>query len=641
MNIGQKISGRYEVIRKLGHGGMAEIYLVHDSVMDRDVALKFLPSDLKGQTGLRLRFEREVRTIASLEHSAIVPVHDVGDHEGQPYLVMRYMAGGSLTQRLDKLTLTETAVIFHRLAPALDKAHEKGFIHRDIKPDNILFDEEDQAYLADFGISRPTEEPSLLTQSGNAIGTPYYMSPEQIRGETLDGRSDIYSLGVMLFEMWAKHRPYQATTIYDLMNLHVQAPIPNILQYNPQLPPICQTIVNKAMAKQPKDRYTTARELAEAVSTVDQPVAVVQPTVVARPIATVKPAVAAPAPNVVPPQGTTVVEPPVVQPKPRPSQPALRKRANPLWWLVGIGVVVYGVWQLAFAGSNISNLPASSPTATPEPTTLELGIALGATRVRPADGMVMVGAPGGTFMMGSDPAEDTQAQDDEQPQHPVTLDDYWIDQTEVTNAQFALFIDVEGYETTAEKEGNGYNWDGDSWELIDGANWQQPQGPDSNINGLENHPVVLVSWYDADAYCRWAGGRLPTEAEWEYAARGDTRRIYSWDGSFDASRLNASGTGDGYERTAPVGSFSPAGNSWVEAQDMAGNVWEWVYDWYGAYKDSAKTNPSGPESGSVKVLRGGSWSHIAFLTHAANRDYDDPDDRYDSLGFRCVVPPGQ
>jgi serine/threonine-protein kinase len=591
--------------------------------------------------------------------------------------------------------LAETTLIFHRLAAGLDKAHEKGFIHRDLKPDNVLFDEEGLAYLADFGIARPTEALSPLTQSGNVIGTPTYMSPEQIRGQKLNGRSDIYSLGVMLFEMWAGQRPYQATTTYDLMNMHVQEPIPDILQRNPKLPPACQTVITKAMAKQPSERYATAREMAEAITAVFHQPSLPEP-IPTPPLKT---------PRFV--QRETVAEQPPARPAPPGAQaaaPAAPKprRQTAVWWVAGLGVALYALWQLVFAGGGQENptptpiiavveqratATSKPPTATLEPVTVTpkpltatpkspiatpvlptatlepvtvtpkpltatpgAGIPLGATRVRPADGMVLRG----TFQMGSDPAQDPQAFDDEQPQHAVTVDGYWIDQTEVTNTMFATFVTATSHETTAEKEGSGLNWDGDRWEWIDGANWQQPQGPDSSINGLETHPVVLVSWFDADAYCRWAGGRLPTEAEWEYAARGDDGRIYPWGDNFDGTQLNFcdkncpfthadANADDGYERNAPVGSYSPAGDSWVGAQDMAGNVWEWVYDRYGTdyYGNSPAVNPTGPESGSLKVLRGGSWSDGAINTRAANRYYDYPGNRNDLFGFRCVVAPGQ
>lgn len=580
--------GRYEVKGRLGRGGMAEVFSAYDPALNRQVAIKVLPRQLTFQTELRQRFEYEVKTIGSLRHDAIVPVYDVGEHEGQPYLVMPHMAGGSLRQRLGHLTNQEIATIFTRLADAVDKAHEKGIIHRDIKPDNVLLDESGKAYLADFGIARALEATAPFTAG---VGTAAYMSPEQVKGEALDGRSDIYALGVTLFELWTGEPPYQAANANTVQYKHVQDPIPNILQRNPKLPRACRAIMNKAMAKQPKDRYATAGELAKAITAVAYP----------------------PPPKKADPPQKSILE-------------------RPLWqWVAAIIALLagvagfcndsFGVIDRISSNPTATNVPALSEngteplTPTPEPPTPETAITLGATRVRPADGMVLRGVPGGTFMMGSDPAQDPQAQDNEQPQHPVTLDDYWIDQTEVTNAMYGKCVAAGNCDASSNAD-------------------------DSTYNGAD-FPVVGVSWYDADAYCRWAGGRLPTEAEWEYAARGDTRRIYPWDGSFDASRLNARGTGDGYERTAPVGSFSPVGDSWVEAQDMAGNVWEWVYDWYSDYDDSAKTNPSGPESGDFKVLRGGSWSSDAIYNRAANRNGYVPDSRNATFGFRCVLPPGQ
>lgn len=628
--------GRYEVKGRLGRGGMAEVFSAYDPVLNRSVAIKVLPSQLTFQTELRQRFEYEVKTIGSLNHPAIVPVHDVGEHEGQPYLVMAHMLGGSLRQKLGRLTNQEIAAIFKRLADAVDKAHQKGIVHRDIKPDNVLLDDDGRAYLADFGIARALEATAPFTAG---IGTAAYMSPEQVKGEALDGRSDIYALGVTLFELWAGEPPYQGANANTVMYKHVQDPIPNILQRNPKLPPACRTIINKAMAKQPRDRYGTARELAEAITAVAYP----------------------------------------------PQPPTADSPKRPFWertvwqWVIAVSVIIGIFAGMAQIYSTVSPNPTVTterptvtpespaatpepptatpklPTATPEPPAAAPEPVAGQAQVREIDGMVMRWVPGGTFQMGSDPAQDTQAQDDEQPQHAVTLDDYLIDQTEVTNAMFAIFVTKTGHETTAEKEGNGYNWDGDSWELIDGANWQQPQGPESDINGLEQHPVVLVSWDDADAYCRWAGGRLPTEAEWEYAARGDAGVIYPWGDDFDGTRLNFCDTNcpfdwrdatvnDGYERTAPVGSYFPAGDSWVGVQDMAGNVWEWVYDGYGAgyYNNSPDANPSGPESGDFKVLRGGSWNLTAFNTRAASRrSYANPASRNINVGFRCVLPPGQ
>ncbi len=212
----------------------------------------------------------------------------------------------------------------------------------------------------------------------------------------------------------------------------------------------------------------------------------------------------------------------------------------------------------------------------------------GDTWSRPADGMVMVYVPAGEFPMGSDEGDDL-AFDDEFPQHTVYLDAFWIDRTEVTVAMFRAYVGDTGHVTTAEEEGGGYAWvEGEGWKWVDGADWQHPFGQESAAQ--DDHPVVQVSGYDVMAYCEWAGGQLPTEAQWEKAAWGTDERIYPWGDAFGGNELNycdANCPGDwrdeehddGYAFTAPVGSY-PDGVSPYGALDMAGNVWEWVSDWY-------------------------------------------------------------
>ncbi len=194
--------GRYEIKAELGRGGMATVFHAYDPRFKRDVAVKVLPREFLHDLTFRERFEREAQTIAALEHQAIVPVYDFGEEEGQPYLVMRYMPGGSLADRLAQgaLSIQGVAQILTRLAPALDKAHSQGIIHRDLKPANILFDDEDNPYLSDFGIAKLVEATAALTGSA-IIGTPAYMSPEMAKGEEVDGRSDVYGMAVLLFEM--------------------------------------------------------------------------------------------------------------------------------------------------------------------------------------------------------------------------------------------------------------------------------------------------------------------------------------------------------------------------------------------------------------------------------------------------------
>ena len=258
--------GRYQIKDEIGRGGMATVYLAHDSRLGTDVALKVLPHQLSHDPNFRIRFEQEARAIAKLrEQAAIVPIYDYGEEEDQPFLVMRYLDGGSLANSLKQhgaFSLHETIPVIDRLASALDAAHQKGIIHRDIKPANILFDKDGNAYLSDFGIVRISESTANMTGSA-IIGTPAYMSPEQIHGDkAIDGRSDIYMLGIILFEMLTGEPPYQADTHARVMMAHLMNPVPRILDRQSGLPPDCQIVINRAMAKQREARYPNAGALA-------------------------------------------------------------------------------------------------------------------------------------------------------------------------------------------------------------------------------------------------------------------------------------------------------------------------------------------------------------------------------------------
>lgn len=267
----------------------------------------------------------------------------------------------------------------------------------------------------------------------------------------------------------------------------------------------------------------------------------------------------------------------------------------------------------------------------------------------------MVYVPAGEFNMGSTDAEVDSALalcneyhsyserewfEDEQPVHTVYLGAFYIDETEVTNAQFAQFLNERGNQ----QEG-GVTWlnIGDEDCLI-----TQTGGQYRPKNGYEEHPVVEVSWYGADAYCQWTGKRLPTEAEWEKATRGTYRQMYPWGNTFDGSKLNFCDKNcseewkdalvdDGYARTAPVGSY-PAGASPYGALDMAGNVWEWVADWHdeGYYNWSPGRNPQGPDSRAGREVRGGSWQVAPNDVRSANRHWSMPAYRHYDLGFRCA-----
>ncbi len=309
--------------------------------------------------------------------------------------------------------------------------------------------------------------------------------------------------------------------------------------------------------------------------------------------------------------------------------------------------------------------PVPTPTAT---TTVILTptLGIGSETTNDVDGVTLKFVPEGEFVMGITQDEIDQilagklcgncTEDwfwDEQPAHTVFLDAFWIYQTEVTNDQFAHFVESTGYVTTAEMDGYSDIIFNEGIEEVEGVTWKTPVDPDDDFSELGDHPVVHVSWYDAMAYCEWAGGRLPTEAEWEKAARGsDEGYLFPW-GSSPASGQFANycerscpndqrdyRNNDTFAYTAPVGSF-PLGASPYGVMDMAGNVWEWVYDWRDGdyYESSPEDNPVCLEEGKYKTLRGGSWYNNQNPMLVTSRFGGVPDEPNNLVGFRCVFGP--
>lgn len=260
------------------------------------------------------------------------------------------------------------------------------------------------------------------------------------------------------------------------------------------------------------------------------------------------------------------------------------------------------------------------------------------TQVSQTDGAVLVYVPAGAFVMGSDAGEKN-----ERPTRRVQLSAYWIDRTEVTASSFARFAEAARYRTTAEQEGWAWVWDealkkGEGWWRREkGVSWRNPAGKGSDWKAVPDQPVSQVGWPDADAYCRWAGRRLPTEAEWEHAARGGDGRRYSWGSERDPKRANLKGGEDGFPGVAPVARF-PQGASPFGALDMAGNVWEWVADWYHpqAYKTMAAKDPKGPAKGTRRVVRGAAWGSPIEWATTTNRYDRLPPYRNNKIGFRCA-----
>lgn len=260
--IGKQI-GQYQIEEQIGQGGMATVYKAYQPSINRHVAVKILPSQYAQDPNFVKRFEQEARAIAALEHPHILPVYDFGTQDGLTYMVMRYIKWGTLSKFMGQPLAPERIVgLIGDVASALDYAHKQGVVHRDIKPSNILIDNNGEALLTDFGIAKMMAGSSAtqLTGAGSVLGTPAYMSPEQAKGEHIDGRTDIYSLGVVLYELLTGQQPYQAETPVALVLKHITEPLTSPRVIKPDIPGPLEQVVVKAMAKDPGQRYQTAGE---------------------------------------------------------------------------------------------------------------------------------------------------------------------------------------------------------------------------------------------------------------------------------------------------------------------------------------------------------------------------------------------
>ena len=256
--------GPYEVRRLLGQGGMGAVYLAADRALDRMVAIKMLPPQLSDEPEIVARFQREARAIARLRHPNLMHIYTVGEHEGRPYFAMEYVKGSTLSSLIAKLghiPPPQAAHVAAEVLSALDKVHQAGIVHRDIKAGNIMIDEDGRAILMDFGLARQ-EQDSRLTADHTILGTPNYMSPEQAKGERLDARTDIYSLGVVLYEMLTGAPPFKGKTSFEILRQHIESSVPPPSEIQPDVPEAFDVVVARAVAKSSADRYQDVRQMA-------------------------------------------------------------------------------------------------------------------------------------------------------------------------------------------------------------------------------------------------------------------------------------------------------------------------------------------------------------------------------------------
>ena len=630
--------GHYQVLKPLGSGRFGTVYLARDNKLRREVALKVLHSQWASDQEMRSRFMREARAMARLKHPNIVTVHAVEDGTQQPYIVMEYVAGRTLDRYLQQpgaqgaghlsrsaapISAADALPILRQMAAALDAAHQQKMVHRNVKPANVLMAPNGHVKLTDFRIVKQFQTPSTSLMSRDIIGTGLYMSPEQAdesRQHEIGPASDIYALGIVTYQMLAGRPPFTGGNLQAILYAHLNTAPPDPRTFNPNIPASVVPVLQKALAKQPAARYRSANAFVNALEEALQS------------------------------QGEPIPGP---VPAPTPRQQAL------LSWPIMIGGIVVLLLLGIIIGSTLNGwtngaeptpvivaeateeaqgslspadgpiptltleptpTPSPTPTKTPAPTVqVQSGVLVMKTRVAKEDGMIQVYVPEGHFLMGSVPGE-VDASDDERPQRSVHLDAFWIDQVEVTNDMYAAC--VSDGECRPPEVNKSYTRD---------SYFDDPE--------YSNYPVIEVSWDDANIYCRWAGRRLPTEAEWEKAARGTDGRKYPWgnnEPTDDLLNFN-SNVGD----TTEVGSYPDAASPYG-ALDMAGNVWEWVADWYGAeyYKDAPSHNPTGPISGTERVLRGGSWFNFgAGWVRAAVRAGVDDAVRVNYRGFRCAASP--
>jgi len=624
--------GNYEIVSPFGEGGMGELYLGRHSRLAREVIIKtirtedFSPRQIEH---LRDRLEREAFVQSQLDHPHIVRVYDfiaVGD---TTCIVMEYVPGRDLRKMITRETGPiadyRALKLFKQVLAAIEYAHSfiyldktgarhQGIIHRDLKPANILVTPDDLVKVTDFGIVK-VRGVKGGTQMGFNPGTPEYMSPEQARGRELDHRSDIYSLGVVLYEMLTGRVPFEGdgsgTSDYEIRRGHIEMAVPPMAHYYPGISAELEKVVLKSLEKNPDDRYQTAHQFYELIEEYEQTGSAkitgrmlgARQTVLQEGRGGGRSSLAdAPTVGI----GSTIITDPS-----RPSNPSAISNNTPASYpsANSAGVNNYPRQNVIRPVEQKSKLPLLVSAVVLALLTIGISYWLltrpkpsidpGPKQAIPAD---MISIPGGKFMMGR-----SDGNDYEKPVHEVTVNPFYIDATEVTNEQYQQFVDATRRQPPP-------HW----------PNGRAPIGQDS-------HPVYNVSWDDANAFARWAGKRLPAEEEWEYAARGTDGRLYPYGTIPKLQYSNAAE--DDFRAPLAVKNYAQ-GVSPFGVYDMAGNVAEWTASDFSLYPGS-KLPPDDPNA-RKKVVRGGAFNVYAKDQTATDRFFYSPSTKNASIGFRCA-----
>ena len=616
--------GKYEIIEELGRGGFGVVYRALNPDLQHEVALKVIHPQLLVEPRFVEHFFREARLAARLgeAHPNIVTIHDIAQSEGRFFIVMQLLEGQPLDKSIvarTPRTLQEALPILEQVADALDFAHSEGVLHRDVKPSNIIVRADGQATLTDFGLARAYSE-SGISSGEQQAGTLRYMAPEQFDASLgeIGPATDVYAQGIVAYEMLAGRPPFEGNTT-QIMHGHLMRDPPRL----DDVPSGVQQGLDRALAKRPDERYASGGEFVAALRHAAAPAATGKP----------RPQVAEPEVGT---EETRRKPGPGVSTAQTGTDTGAALSRLPAWAWALIGVVAVAVLWLRLGRGGVPGGVVVRPTATrtrtatpvPPSPTPTVGAQAGATKVLEPSGITLLYVPGGEFTMGSG-AQDRDAEDDEKPAHLVSLDGFWIGRTEVTNEQYRRFVDAGGY-------------DNESYWIPEGWQWRQEKGvqqplmwADDEWSG-DQQPVVGVSWYEAAAFAQWAGARLPTEAEWEYAAcGGPLSRGYRYSGSNNMDEVAWWSWNSGGTTHAVAGKQANE----LGLYDMSGNADEWCQDWYSAtyYAVSPVWKPQGSASGSDRVLRGGSCiNNFERSVRCAHRKNEFPGDRYFVVGFRVA-----